>query len=121
MLSFKLNHAWPAPSSMLHEAPPAAGPTGTTGRAGPELHGAVRSGTAGRVPSRDHTGPRAGCGSYASLSVDAISTLLASPPAAGPAGARWPRAGPPGGGQADSELPVRDSARGLVTVTRMLT
>ena len=46
--------------------PPAAGPTGTAGRARatPELHSAVRSGTAGRGPNRDH-GPRAGRGSYA--------------------------------------------------------
>ncbi len=54
---------------MLYGAPPAAGPTGTVGRARatPELHGAVRSGTAagGRGPNRDHL-PRAGCGSYAS-------------------------------------------------------
>ncbi len=52
---------------MLRGAPPAAGPTGAVGRtrATPELHGAVRSGTAGRGPNRDH-GPRAGCGSYAS-------------------------------------------------------
>ncbi len=34
-------------------------------RATPELHGAVRSNTAGRGPNRDH-GPRAGRGSYAS-------------------------------------------------------
>jgi hypothetical protein len=52
---------------MLLEAPPAAGPTGTAGRARAtqELHGAVRIGTAGRGPNRDH-GPRAGRGSYAS-------------------------------------------------------
>jgi hypothetical protein len=53
---------------MLRGVPPAAGPTGTVGlvaRATPELHSAVRSGTAGRGPSRDH-GPRAGRGSYAS-------------------------------------------------------
>ncbi len=55
------------PRRMLRGVPPAAGPTGTVGRVRttPELHGAVRSGTAGRVPNRDH-GPRAGCGSYAS-------------------------------------------------------
>jgi hypothetical protein len=52
---------------MLREAPPAAGPTGTAGRtrATPELHGAVRSGTACCGPNRDHW-PRAGRGSYAS-------------------------------------------------------
>ncbi len=52
---------------MLREAPPAAGPTGTAGRARAtqELHGAVRSGTSGSGPNRDH-GPRAGRGSYAS-------------------------------------------------------
>ncbi len=52
---------------MLRGAPLAAGPTVTVGRvrATPELHGAVRSGTAGRGPNRDH-GPRTGCGSYAS-------------------------------------------------------
>ena len=56
--------AWPAPSRMHREAPPAAGPTGTAGRARatPDLHGAVRSGSG---PNRDH-GPRAGRGSYAS-------------------------------------------------------
>ncbi len=52
---------------MLREVPPAAGQTGTVGRARAmlELHGAVRSGTACRGPNRDH-GPRAGRGSYAS-------------------------------------------------------
>ena len=37
---------------MLRGAPPAAGPTGTVGRARatPQLHGAVRSGTVGRGP-----------------------------------------------------------------------
>jgi hypothetical protein len=52
---------------MLRKVPPAAGPTGTAGhaRATPELHGAVRSGTACHGPNRDH-GSRSGCGSYAS-------------------------------------------------------
>ncbi len=55
---------------MLRGAPPAAGPTGTVGRARatPELHGAVRSGTVGRGPNRDHwpwTGVT-GRGSFAS-------------------------------------------------------
>ncbi len=52
---------------MLRETPPAAGPTGIAGRARttPELHTAVRSGTAGSGPNRDH-GPRAGRGNYAS-------------------------------------------------------
>jgi hypothetical protein len=55
---------------MLRGAPPAAGPTGIVGRAlaTPELHGAVRSGTAGRGPNWDH-GPRGGCGSYVSTDV----------------------------------------------------
>ncbi len=46
---------------MLRGAPPAAGPTGTVGRARatPELYGTVRSGTAGCGPNRDR-------GSYAS-------------------------------------------------------
>ena len=52
---------------MLRGAPPAAGPTGTVGRARamPELHRAVRSGTVGRGLNRDHrpwTG-RGGCAS----------------------------------------------------------
>ncbi len=52
---------------MFRGAPPAAGPTGTVGRARatPELHGAVRSGTAGCGPNRDHW-PCTGRGSYAS-------------------------------------------------------
>ncbi len=52
---------------MLREAPPAAGPTGTVdrARATPELHGAVRSGKAGRGPNRVYW-PRAGRGSYTS-------------------------------------------------------
>jgi hypothetical protein len=46
---------------MLRGAPPAAGPTGTVGRARatPELHGAVRSGTAGRGLNRGHQPCRA--------------------------------------------------------------
>ena len=41
---------------MLRGAPPAAGPTGTVGRARAtlELHGAVRSGTAGYGLNRNH-------------------------------------------------------------------
>jgi hypothetical protein len=52
---------------MLRGAPPAAGPTGTVGRAraAPELHGAVPSGTAGCGLNRDH-GPCTSRGSYAS-------------------------------------------------------
>ncbi len=52
---------------LRHGAPPAAGPTGTVGRARatPELHGAVRSGTAGCGLYRDHW-PCTGRGSYAS-------------------------------------------------------
>ncbi len=52
---------------MLRGAPPAAGPTGTVGSAWttPELHGAVRSGTAGCGLDRGH-GPCTGRGSYAS-------------------------------------------------------
>ena len=52
---------------MLRGAPPAAGPTGTVGRARatPELHGAVQRGTVGRGLNRDHR-PCTGRGSYAS-------------------------------------------------------
>ena len=52
---------------MLCAAPPAAGPAGTVGRARatPELHGAVRSGTAGCGLNWDHW-PCTGRGSYAS-------------------------------------------------------
>ena len=59
--------ACPAPSRMLRGAPPAAGPTGTVGRARatPERHGAVRSGTVGRGPNRDHR-PWTGRGGFAS-------------------------------------------------------
>ncbi len=81
---------WPAPSRMLREAPPAAGPTGTVGRARAtqELHGAVRSGTAGCGLNRDY-GPCTGRGgSYASthahLSTAGRETLW------GPRAASWP-------------------------------
>ena len=52
---------------MLRGAPPAAGPTGTVGRARatPELHGAVRSGTVGLGLNRDHR-PWTGRGGFAS-------------------------------------------------------
>jgi hypothetical protein len=52
---------------MLRGAPPAAGPTGTVGRARAtlELHGTVRSGTVGRGPNRDHR-PWTGRGGFAS-------------------------------------------------------
>ena len=62
---------------MLRGAPPAAGPTGTVGRARatPELHGAVRSGTVGCGPNRDHR-PWTGRGGFASTH--------AAPPAARP-------------------------------------
>jgi hypothetical protein len=49
---------------MLRGAPPAAGPTGTVRSARATLHGAVRSGTAGSGPNRDHR-PCTGRGSYA--------------------------------------------------------
>ena len=54
-------------TGMLRGAPPAAGPTGTVGRARttPELHGAVRSGTVGCGLNRDQW-PCTGRGSYAS-------------------------------------------------------
>jgi hypothetical protein len=69
---------------MLRGVPPAAGPTGTVGRARttPELHGAVRSGTAGCGLNRDHW-PYTGRGSYAStqarLGTDGRETILGIP------------------------------------------
>ena len=66
------------------------GPTGTVGRALAtlELHGAVRSGTAGRGPNRDHGPPRTGCRSYASthahLGTAGRWTLWESRAASGP-------------------------------------
>jgi len=74
---------------MLRGAPPAAGPTGTVGRARatPELHGAVRSGTAGCGLNRDHW-PCTGRGSYASthahLGTAGRETILGSRAASGP-------------------------------------
>jgi hypothetical protein len=74
---------------MLHGAQPVAGPTGTVGRARatPELHGAVRSGTAGCELNRDHW-PCAGRGSYASthahLGTAGCETLWGSRVASGP-------------------------------------
>ena len=74
---------------MLRGAPPAAGPPGTVGRARatPEPHGAVRSGTAGCGPNRDH-GPCTGIGSYASthahLGTAGRETILGSRAASGP-------------------------------------
>ncbi len=74
---------------MLRGAPPAAGPTGTVGRARatPELHGAERSGTAGCGLNRDH-GPCTGRGSYASmhahLGTAGRETILGSRAASGP-------------------------------------
>ena len=68
---------------MLRGAPPAAGPTGTVGRARatPELHGAVRSGTVGRGPNRDHR-PWTGRGGFASthahLGTAGRETILAN-------------------------------------------
>ena len=52
---------------MLRGPPPAAGPTGTVGRARatPELRGAVQRGTVGRGPNRDHR-PWTGRGGFAS-------------------------------------------------------
>jgi hypothetical protein len=80
---------------MLRGAPPAAGRTGTMGRARaatPEMHGAVRSGTAGcdklsvRL-NRDH-GPCTGRGSYESthahLGTADRETLWGSRAASGP-------------------------------------
>ncbi len=59
--------ACPAPSRMFRGVPPAAGPTGTVGRAraAPELHSAVLRGTVGRGPNRDHW-PWTGRGGFAS-------------------------------------------------------
>jgi hypothetical protein len=53
---------------MLRGAPPAAGPTGTVGRARatPELHDSVQRGTVGRGLNQDHR-PCTGRGSYASM------------------------------------------------------
>jgi hypothetical protein len=74
---------------MLRGAPPAAGPTGTVGRARatPELHGAVRSGTAGCGLYRNHW-PCTGRGSYASthahLGTAGRETLWGSRAASGP-------------------------------------
>ncbi len=74
---------------MLRWAPPAAGPTGTVrrARATPELHGAVRSGTAGYGLNRDH-GPCTSHGSYAStqahLGTAGRETLWGSRAASGP-------------------------------------
>jgi hypothetical protein len=115
--------AWPTPSRMLRGAPPAAGPTGTVGRARatPELHGAVRSGTAGCGLNRDD-GPCTGCGSYASTHAHLGSPAarpfwdrglragrrscatrsgptrrsmrISAPPAAGPARGPWAASGP---------------------------
>ncbi len=80
---------WSAPSRMVCGAPQAAGPTGTVGRARstPELHGAIRSGTASRGLNRDH-GPCTGRGSYASthahLGTAGRETLFGSRAASGP-------------------------------------
>ncbi len=74
---------------MLRGAPPVAGPTGTVGRARAtsELHGAVRSGTAGYGLNRDH-GLCTGRGSYASthahLGTAGSETILGSRAASGP-------------------------------------
>ncbi len=74
---------------MVRGAPPAAGPTGTVGRARatPELHGAEQSGTAGCGLNRDH-GPCTGRGSYASmhalLGTAGSETLWGSRAASGP-------------------------------------
>jgi hypothetical protein len=75
---------------MLCKAPRAAGPKETVGRAlaTPDLHGAVRSGTAGCGPNRDH-GQRAGPDAEATHRRMHIS----APPAAGPFGNSVPRAG----------------------------
>ena len=68
---------------MLRGAPPAAGPTGTVGRAraAPELHGAVLRGTVGRGPNRDHR-PWTGRGGFASthahLGTAGRETILAN-------------------------------------------
>jgi hypothetical protein len=74
---------------MCRGAPPTAGPIGIEGRALAtlELHGAVRSGTAGYGLNRDH-GPCTGRGSYASthahLSTAGRETLWGSRAASGP-------------------------------------
>ena len=68
---------------MLRGAPPAAGPTGTVGRARatPELHGAVQRGTVGRGPNWDHR-PWTGRGGFASthahLGTAGRETILAN-------------------------------------------
>ena len=74
---------------MLRGVPPAAGPTGTVGRAWatPELHGAVQRGTVGRGLNRGHR-PCTGRGSYASthahLGTAGRETLWGSRAASGP-------------------------------------
>ena len=74
---------------MLRGVPPAAGPTGTVGRARttPELPGAVQRGTVGRGLNRDHR-PCTGRGSYASthahLGTAGRETILGSRAASGP-------------------------------------
>jgi hypothetical protein len=90
LIHYAIGHsACPAPSRMFRGAPPAAGPTGTVGRARatPELHGAVRSGTAGCGLNRDH-GPCTGRGSNASthaqLGTAGRETLWGSRAASGP-------------------------------------
>ncbi len=74
---------------MLRGVPPAAGPTGTVGRARttPELHGAVQRGTAGCGLNRDQR-PCMGRGSYAlthaHLGTAGRETLWGSLVASGP-------------------------------------
>jgi hypothetical protein len=74
---------------MLRGIPPAAGPTGTVGRARatPELYGAVRSGTSCCGLYRDHW-PCTGRGSYAllhaHLGTAGSETILGSWAASGP-------------------------------------
>jgi hypothetical protein len=109
---------------MLRGATPAAVPTGTVGcaRATPELHGAVRCGTAGCGLNRDHwgraraavatrrrmhisappaarpfgdRGPRAGRRSCATRSgPTSLRMRISAPPAAGPARGSWAASGP---------------------------
>jgi hypothetical protein len=103
---------------MLRGAPPAAGPTGTVSReqATPEMHNAVRSGTAGCGLNRDH-GPCTGRGSYASmhahLGTAGRETLRGPPAASGPDELRdTPAAGPARGPWAASgPEELRDSER----------
>ncbi len=76
---------------MLRGLPPAAGPTGTVGRARttPELHGAIQSGTAGCGLYRDHwpctvTGRGSYASTHAHLGTAGRESILGSRAASGP-------------------------------------